>query len=234
MKKNGVFELTNDEYLAVLPVIRGLERTWLGEADGAVVNDRRGFLWSIDDRFMEVIGQAMGMPDRYLGGIGHLDWFMDEICDLWWFDAGERYDAYFLVVLNAAEMSADNSETRQRYLELLNYLVRYWTQDVVKYKSEGVTRDFTVYLVDGPGEPRPEREPWFRRVAARVLGSGEKPVPGPPVPAGPGPVVVDLGEGGTTVEDDVVFWLEEPPGGGLAGPSVAGDGAGGAGGEDGR
>jgi len=234
VKKNGVFELTNDEYLAVLPVIRGLERTWLGEADGAVVNDRRGFLWSIDDRFMEVIGQALGMPDRYLGGIGNLNWFEDEITTMWWFGDGRRYDAYFLAVLNAPQMSADNADCRVTYLSVLADLVQYWTKEVVNCTPDGLTRDFTVYLVDGPGEPRPEREPWFRRVAARVLGSGEKPVPGPPVPAGPGPVVVDLGEGGTTVEDDVVFWLEEPPGGGLAGPSVAGDGAGGAGGEDGR
>jgi len=48
VKNNGVFELTNDEYLAVLPELRGLGKTWLGEADGAVVNDRRGLSTTVE------------------------------------------------------------------------------------------------------------------------------------------------------------------------------------------
>jgi hypothetical protein len=79
--------------------------------------------------------------------------------DLPWFERGQRYESYWLFVLNFERMRVVDGqvgetgvERKQWYFEILrDDLVAWWTKDVVKYGGvDGwrLVRNFTVVYVD--------------------------------------------------------------------------------------
>jgi hypothetical protein len=215
VKTNGVFEITNDEYVGLLPELAAHGDWWVGEADGAQMTDDFQFTYAID--------RALGKPRG--AGDWDLDDFMDDLRGLDWLDGGEiDHSAYVLAIVNAPAMGGDDSGRRADWLLLLGELASWWSETIRLDDPDAEAKDFTVFLVDGPGDGRPGKPGRWSAVEARRLDPAEEPASLPGVPAGVGPVVANLRrsavpEGGDApalapaeveVQEQLIFSLSRP------------------------
>lgn len=95
---------------------------------------------SLSDYYLEM-SKAFHFPTKVDDGNGYLDWMRD----LGWINAEE----FILIIHDYAILLKKDANDKDYILQqFYDYIFPYWDKDVVKYSVGGVSKSFTVYLVE--------------------------------------------------------------------------------------